>query len=76
MDFDDLTLGEIEEIENYANMSITKIGEEIPGVSKLRTGLAWILKRRSNPDFTIEDARKLSSSEMMAMLEGDNSKKD
>lgn len=76
MDFEDITLGEIEEIEDYAGMPIQHIGDmEKVGTSKLRLALAWIVKRRENPAFTIEDAKKLTAKELFAIMEGDDAKK-
>jgi len=47
MDFENITLGEIAEIEDYAKLSFTQIGDDTPGVYRLRIGLAWIMKRAS-----------------------------
>jgi hypothetical protein len=69
MDIDTLTLGDIEDIENYAGLSFSDIGEDKPGVSKLRTALVWVLKRKSNPDFTIDDARNMTPDELTAIFE-------
>jgi hypothetical protein len=75
MDFEDITLGEIEEIEDYAGLPIQMIGEmDKVGTHKLRTALAWIVKRRENPKFTIEDAKKLKASELMTIMGGDDDK--
>jgi hypothetical protein len=79
MDFDDITLGEIEEIEDYAKLPIQMIGEmDKIGTHKLRIALAWIIKRRSNKDYTIEDAKKMSASELFALMGdgGDEEKKE
>jgi hypothetical protein len=76
MDFEDITLGEIEEIEDYAGLSISLIGEERPGVIKLRIALAWVLQRRTNPSYTIEDAKKMTAVELSAFFNGDPVKKD
>lgn len=75
MDFDDITLGEIAEIEDYANLPFSEIGEEKVGVIKLRIGLAWIIKRRTNPQFTIKDAEKLTATDMAALFESDDDTK-
>lgn len=73
MEFDDITLGEIEEIEDYAGMPIQMIGDmDKVGTHKLRIALAWIVKRREDPAFTIEDAKKLKSSELFTIMGGDN----
>ena len=76
MDFDDITLGEIEEIEDYAGLPISKIGDETPGVIKLRIALAWIMKRRTNTAFTIDDARKMTASELTQFFAETPLKKD
>lgn len=73
MEFDDITLGEIEEIEDYAGLPIQMIGDmEKFGTHKLRIALAWIVKRREDPKFTIENAKKLKASELFAIMGGDN----
>ena len=76
MDFDDITLGEIEEIEDYAGLPISKIGDDNPGVIKLRIALAWIIKRRTNPAFTIDDAKKMTATALTAFFTEDPLKKD
>jgi len=69
MDIDSLTLGDIEDIENYAGLSFSDIGEDKPGVSKLRTALVWVLKRKTDASFTIEDARKITPDELSKIFE-------
>ena len=46
MNVDDLTLGEVEEIENYAKVPLTSLSEGNPSTSLL-IGIAWILKRKT-----------------------------
>lgn len=75
MDFEDITLGEIAEIEDYAGLPFSEIGEEKVGVIKLRIGLAWVLKRRNDPTFTVKDAEKLTTTEMAALFEDDDNTK-
>lgn len=75
MDIDSITLGDIEEIENYAGLPFGDIGENKPGVAKLRTALVWVLKRKDTPGFTIEDARALSPSELEQLFADDTVKK-
>ena len=76
MDFDDITLGEIEEIEDYAGLAISKIGDDTPGVIKLRIALAWIIKRRTNPEFSIDDAKKMTATELTSFFTENPVKKD
>ena len=73
MDFEDITLGEIAEIEDYAKMPFSEIAEEKIGVIKLRIALAWVMKRRTNPDFTIAEAETLTPNDF-AQLFGDDDK--
>lgn len=73
MDFNDITLGEIEEIEDYAGLPVSMIGDvNTAGTAKLRTALAWIAKRREDPAFTIADARKLSASQLTEIIGGES----
>jgi len=75
MDFEDITLGEIAEIEDYAQLPFSAIAEDRVGVIKLRIALAWIIKRRTQPDFTIEDAEKLTTTDMNLLFESDDTTK-
>ena len=56
-------------------MSFARIGDDAPGVSKLRTALVWVLKRKENKDFTIEDARQLTPDELEKIFEDTTPKK-
>jgi hypothetical protein len=75
MDFEDITLGEIAEIEDYAQLPFADIGVEKIGVIKLRIALAWIIKRRDNPAFTIADAEKLTPGDFAELFGDDDSTK-
>lgn len=62
VDFDDLELGELEDFEEATGLDFTQMkpGKALP--VKALTALVWIVKRRTEPDFTIEDARKMKLS--------------
>ena len=76
MDFEDITLGEIEEIEDYARLPIQMISDmDTVGTHKLRLALAWIVKRREDPSFTIADAKKLTTAELFAIMGGGDEEK-
>lgn len=75
MDFDEITLGELAEIEAYADASITEITEATPASTKLKIGMAWVLKRRTDPKFTLEQAKALTMSELMEFLDLEQPKK-
>jgi len=79
MEFEDITLGEIEEIEDYAGMPIQMIGDmDKIGTHKLRIAFAWIVKRRENSTFTLDDAKKMKAAELFAIMGdgGDSQKKE
>ena len=73
MDFENITLGEIAEIEDYANMSFSEIGDDKPGVFRLRIGLAWVMKRRVDPSFTIKQAEALTPTDLTDLFGSDES---
>jgi hypothetical protein len=75
MDFEDITLGEIAQIEDYAGLPFSDIGEERIGVIKLRIALAWVMKRRENPEFSIADAEKLTPNDFAELFGDDHTKK-
>ena len=75
MDFENITLGEIAEIEDYAQMSFSEIDDEKPGVFRLRIGLAWIMKRRIDPSFTIKQAEALTPNDLTDLFADDDSDK-
>lgn len=63
LDFDDLTVGDIEDFEAACGIDITTLGPgNVP--SKALAPLIWITQRRTNPAFTIEDARAVRISEL------------
>lgn len=65
---DDLTLADLEDIEDYARMPFT--GLEVDGdgnaslPARMLTALVWVTQRHENPDFTVEDARRVRVSEI------------
>lgn len=71
MDFENITLGEIAEIEDYAKMSFSEIGDDTPGVYRLRIGLAWIMKRRIDATFTLKQAEALTPNDLTDLFGAD-----
>ena len=68
MNVDDLTLGEVEEIENYAKVPLASLTEGTPSTSLL-IGIAWILKRKTDPKFTVEHAKRLTMKDLNEILD-------
>jgi len=76
MELSKLTLGDIAKIEAYANLPISAISDEVVGATKLRIGLAWAIKRQSDPKFTFEQAEGLTMADVNDLIEdGEETKK-
>ena len=60
IDLDDLELGEIEEFEELSGVSIAQIQSGLP--AKAISVLVWIIKRKQDPDYTLDMARKVKLS--------------
>lgn len=74
--FEELTLGEIEEVELLLNASIdSAFADGKPKGRALRV-LFWISKKRENPDYKFEETEKVTQSEALKFLTGDDSKKE
>lgn len=85
LNMDDLTLGDLEDYEDYVGMPLADALKERPIIGddgqvvrdergrpkkevqltiKALTGIVWVVERTANPDFTVEDARKVKVSEL------------
>lgn len=56
IDIDDLTVAEIEEIEDLLEASFDTFAKDGAKKGKFMRAIAWISVRRTNPAFTWEDA--------------------
>lgn len=75
-DFESLTLEEVETIENLVGASIDEaFGDGKPKGKALKV-FTWVITKRTNPDFTIEQASKVSLRDSLAMIQGDDAKKE
>jgi hypothetical protein len=71
MELQDLTMGEIEEIEEIAQDSISNaLSSDGANRTKALIGIAWVVKRKSDPGFTLDKARGLTMREINDLLEG------
>lgn len=69
-----LTLGEVAAIENLSGMSIKAMAEDDSPMGKMMAAMAYVIKRRSNPDYTFADAMNLTmeeANEIMGVVETD-----
>ncbi len=62
IDVNDLTIGEIVEIEERTGLPLDALGQSDKPKGKMLQALAYISKRRDNPDFTWEMAGALKIS--------------
>jgi hypothetical protein len=75
-DFESLTLEEVELIENLVGESIDQaFGDGKPKGKALKV-FTWIVIKRTNPKFTIEEASKYTLSQALSMIQGDEAKKE
>lgn len=73
IDFDSLTLDEIELLEEMTGVSIDAIGKRLGGddqpKAKVMKALAFVASRRENPDVTIEEIGQIKLTDLVAGLE-------
>ena len=75
-DFESLTLEEVEVIENLTNSSIDEAFGNGKPKGKALSVFVWVILKRNNPNYKIEDAKKLSLKEALDMIKGDETKKE
>lgn len=74
--FDEMTLGEIEEIEMLTNASIESVYSDGKPKGRALRVIYWIAKRKETPGLKFEDTEKVTMQEAAAYLTGDDSKKE
>lgn len=75
-DFESLTLEEVELIENLTNSSIDEAFSDGKPKGKALAAFVWVVLKRDNPSYKMEDAKKLSLKDALAMIQGDEAKKE
>ncbi|MFN9108682.1 MAG: hypothetical protein ACK5XN_01195 [Bacteroidota bacterium] len=73
--FEELTLGEIEEVEMLLNDSIDRAFADGKPKGRAVRVLYWVAKKRNNPNYKFEDTERVTQAEALAYLTGDDSKK-
>jgi len=71
IDFETMTLAEIEQIETLTGRGIEAIMAEGAPRGVALKAIIWVLKRRENSNYTLEDAGKVSLREATEMFSGD-----
>jgi hypothetical protein len=75
-DFESLTLEDLEIIENLTGESIDNAFGNAKPKGKALKSFIWVVMKRENPKFTIEEASKFTLSQALAMVQGDEAKKE
>ncbi len=74
LDINDLTIAEVVEVEERTGLPLDALGQADKPKGKMLQALAYISKRRDNPDFTWEMAGDLkisATSEKVDPIDGD-----
>jgi hypothetical protein len=75
-DFETLTLEEVEIIENLTGESIDQAFSNGKPKGKALKSFVWVVMKRDNPKFTIEEASKFTLTQALALVQGDEEKKE
>jgi hypothetical protein len=75
-DFESLTLNEVEQIELITGSSIDQILDAGQAKGKAMKAIIFIMKKRIDPDFTIEQAGEISMTEANGMFLGSSDPKE
>jgi hypothetical protein len=75
-DFESLTLEEVEILENITGDSIDQAFGNGKPKGKVLKAFIWVVLKRDNPKFTIEEASKFTLQQALAMVQGDEEKKE
>jgi hypothetical protein len=75
-DFESLTLAEVEILESLTGESIDQAFASGKPRGKALKSFIWVVMKRDNPKFTIEEASNYTLSQALAMVQGDEAKKE
>jgi hypothetical protein len=68
MNFDDLTLGEVEEIEMLVGRGIDEVFANGSPKGRALRVLYYVIKKKEDPNYTFEETEKVSQKEALALL--------
>lgn len=74
MNFDDLTLGEVEEIEMLIGRGIDEIFSDGNPKGRALRVLYYVIKKKENPEYTFEETEKVSQADALKLLGGNDPK--
>lgn len=69
MNIEEITLAEMAEIEKKANAPIAWLSDDDKPKATLLQALNWVVQKRTNQNFTFEDAGKTPLNEINKLLE-------
>ena len=75
-DFESLTLNEVETIELITGSSIDQLMDAGQAKGKAMKAIIFVMKKRTDPNFTLEQAGALSMTEANALFAGENDPKE
>ena len=71
-DFETLTIEEVEMIENLSGVSIDSFMDEGAFKGKALKAIIYVFNKKKDPNYTIEQAAKVSFKDAMAMFSGED----
>lgn len=78
-DVDSLTLGETGKIEELSNLPITAVADDSAPKGKLLAAIIYVVRRRTDPKYTLEAAGRIPIGEAMrelGLIEDDDEPED
>jgi hypothetical protein len=75
-DFESLTLNEVEQIELITGNSIDQLLDAGQAKGKAMKAIIFIMKKRIDPDFTLEQAGQISMTEANSLFAGESDPKE
>jgi len=75
-DFESLTLNEVEQIELITGSSIDQLMDAGQAKGKAMKAIIFVMKKRIDPNFTLEQAGALSMTEANALFAGETDPKE
>lgn len=68
-DFESLTIEDVETIEHISGRAIDSIMDDESPKGKTMKAIVFVVKRKENPMYTLDDAGKVSFKEAMELLQ-------
>ncbi len=76
LDLTNLTLGETAEIEELTGQAVTAMADDTAPKAKLMAAMLYVVKRRSDPEFTWEDALNSTMADLSEVLGSETDPKE